>query len=96
MWAVIDKAYRSQGIIVFTDPDYAGEKIRRKITAKYPDCKQAFLPRGKALKKGDIGVENASPADIEEALLNARCTLSGEGETFTMDDLINHGLARCV
>ena len=93
MWAVIDKAYRSQGIIVFTDPDYAGEKIRRKITAKYPDCKQAFLPQGKALKKGDIGVENASPADIEEALLNARCTLSGEGETFTMDDLINHGLA---
>lgn len=47
MWAVIDKAYRSQGIIVFTDPDYAGEKIRRKITAKYPDCKQAFLPRAK-------------------------------------------------
>ena len=26
-------------------------------------------------------------------MLNARCTLSGEDETFTMDDLINHGLA---
>lgn len=93
MWAVIDQAYCSQGIIVFTDPDYAGEKIRRKITEKYPDCKQAFLPQGKALKKGDIGVENASPADLEEALLKARCTLSVEMENFTMEDLINHGLA---
>ena len=46
IWPLIDKAYQEQGIIIFTDPDYAGEKIRRKIAQKYPDCKQAFLPKG--------------------------------------------------
>ncbi len=43
IWPQIDKAYREQGIIVFTDPDYAGEKIRRKIAERYPGCRQAFL-----------------------------------------------------
>lgn len=52
MWAVIDKAYRSQGIIVFTDPDYAGEKIRERLQQKYPDCKAGLSAPGKALKKG--------------------------------------------
>ena len=31
MWKLIDSAYKTKGIIVFTDPDYAGENIRRKI-----------------------------------------------------------------
>lgn len=93
IWPVIDKAYREQGIIVFTDPDYAGEKIRRKILSRYPACKQAFLPQGKALKKGDVGVENADAADIAEALENARCTTEADREdVFTMKDLADWGL----
>ena len=47
IWPVIEKAYQEKGIIVFTDPDYAGEKIRRKIIERFPACKQAFLPKGK-------------------------------------------------
>ncbi len=93
MWAVIEKAYREQGIIVFTDPDYAGEKIRRKVTERFPGCKQAFLPQGKALKKGNIGVENALPEDIIEALEQARCTKGRAEEIFTMEDLIACRLA---
>jgi len=94
MWQMIEKAYEEQGIIVFTDPDYAGEKIRRKVTERFPDCKQAFLPRGKALKKGNIGVENALPEDIIEALEQARCTGIDKGEAlFTMEDLISCRLA---
>ena len=61
MWGIIKKAYENQGIIIFTDPDYAGNKIRRKIADRFPDCKQAFLPKGKALKNGNVGVENATP-----------------------------------
>ncbi len=94
MWQMIEKAYRDQGIIVFTDPDYAGEKIRRKVTERFPDCKQAFLPRGKALKKGNIGVENALPEDIVQALEQARCTGIDVGEAlFSMEDLVSCGLA---
>ena len=92
IWPVIDKAYAEKGIIVFTDPDYAGEKIRRKIMEKYPACKQAFLPKGKALKKGNVGVENAKPEDIIEALENAHCTNTEQAELYTKEDLFRYGL----
>lgn len=92
IWPEIEKAYNNQGIIVFTDPDYAGEKIRRKITERYPNCKQAFLPKGKALKNGDIGVENAEPEDIIEALENAHCTDVEKTDVFSKEDLFTYGL----
>lgn len=92
IWPVIEKAYNSQGVIVFTDPDYAGEKIRKKVMARFPKCKQAFLPKGKALKKGNVGVENAKPEDIIDALDNARCTDVEKDCIYTMDDLYYYGL----
>lgn len=91
MWARIDAAYHSRGIIVFTDPDYAGEQIRRKITERYPDAGQAWLPRQEALKNGDIGVENAEPEAIREALSKAH-RLTEAGNVFTLDDLAKAGL----
>ena len=30
-WELIDKAYETTGIIIFTDPDTAGEQIRRRL-----------------------------------------------------------------
>ena len=53
-WQLIEKASKEQGIIVFTDPDYSGEEIRRRIISKFPEAGQAFLPRAQATKKGDI------------------------------------------
>lgn len=93
MWGIIERAYENQGIIVFTDPDYAGEKIRRKIVERFPGCKQAFLPKGKALKNGNVGVENATPSDISAALENAYCTTSNREDSFTEEDLFAWGLA---
>lgn len=92
IWPVIDKAYVEKGIIVFTDPDYAGEKIRRKIMERYPECKQAFLPKGKALKKGNVGVENAKPEDIIDALEKAHCTRTEQTDLYTKEDLFQYGL----
>ena len=92
IWGMIDKAYRDSGIIIFTDPDYAGEKIRRKVAERYPNAKQAFLPKDKALKKGDIGVENARPQDIVDALEKAHCTTGNQNMEFTIDDMLKAGL----
>ena len=92
IWPAIEKAYKSQGIIVFTDPDYAGEKIRKKVMARFPEAKQAFLPKGKALKKGNIGVENARPEDIIDALSKAHCTSKDKEAVFTEEDLFRAGL----
>lgn len=92
MWTQISTAYQTSGIIVLTDPDYAGEQIRSKIKVRFPLCKEAFLPRNKALKGTNIGVENATPEDIREALSKAKCTEKANADTFTMEDMIKCGL----
>lgn len=89
----IEEAYKTQGIIIFTDPDFSGEEIRKKLLAKFPEAKQAFLSREKATEKGDIGIENAKPEDIVEALKKARCTEHSLGQTFTEKDIFYYGLA---
>ena len=79
------------GIIIFTDPDFAGKKIRAKISKEIPNAKHAYLDRKKAIKKVDLGVENASKEDIE-ALENAHATKSEKREEFTMKDLLENNL----
>lgn len=71
-WKLIDKAYREKGVIIFTDPDHAGEMIRRKIEKRCPKALHANLSREKARKNKDIGVENASSEDILTAILSAK------------------------
>lgn len=82
-----------RGIIILTDPDHAGEKIRNDIAKHIKNCKHAFLPQGKALKKGNIGVENATKEDIVEAINKARPVISYKREEFKKEDLIELGLA---
>ena len=88
----LEKIAESRGIIILTDPDYAGEKIRRNISKNIKNCKHAFLPQRKALKKGDIGVENASVEDIIEAIENAKPIIVEKREEFTKEDLVQLGL----
>lgn len=65
----IEKALERRGVIIFTDPDFPGDRIRARINERVPGCKHAYLPRAQAKdKRGKIGVEHASPAAIEEAL----------------------------
>lgn len=98
MWQRIDRAYRTSGIIILTDPDRAGENIRKKILERYPDAGQAFLPRDKALKKSNVGVENAKPEDIAEAIekalknMESRDGSRGSGD-FTTEDMDRFGLS---
>lgn len=92
-WEKLEAAYRSRGLIVLTDPDHAGEMIRRRVTERFPEAKQAFLTRDLAEKKGDIGIENAAPEDILQALTLAHGTVEERHETFTTADLVRYGLA---
>lgn len=67
----ISHAQETRGVIVFTDPDFSGEKIRKTIMEVVPDAKHAFLSRGQAApsrSKGSLGVEHASDEAILEAL----------------------------
>ena len=75
-WKILDKAYRERGLIILTDPDHGGRSIRRKILNRFPGSKEAFVSTEKASKKGDVGIENAAPDDIWEALCKARASLA--------------------
>jgi len=51
-------AQERRGVIIFTDPDYAGERIRKIVDQAVPGCKHAFISQEKAIsKKGKYGVE---------------------------------------
>lgn len=88
---IIDKIKEAQkrtGVIVFTDPDFAGEKIRRIISKRVEGIKHARIAQKDGLKNGNIGVENASPETIINALNNAKCQLKEKNDTFTIQDMI--------
>ncbi|MHC1734929.1 MAG: ribonuclease M5 [Erysipelotrichaceae bacterium] len=89
---LIVETARQRGIIVFTDPDSTGERIRRQITKLVPEAKHAFLPQHLALGKGKIGVEHAKASDILAALENIK-TFEEPTQTITMADLFDLGLS---
>lgn len=80
------------GIIILTDPDYAGEQIRKNLSSQIKNCKHAFIPQGKALKKDNIGVENARPEDIIEAIMKAKPEDVYRKALFTKEELLAVGL----
>lgn len=95
--ATIEKirlAQKNRGVIVFTDPDFPGEKIRKTITQHVPGCKHAFLAKEDAIKKRGkgLGVEHASPQAIRKALEQAHEMSEMIVEEMTQDDLIDAGL----
>lgn len=68
----IKHAQKKRGVIIFTDPDYPGERIRHIIQEHVPNCKHAFLTQDKARAKHpynkSLGIEHANIKDIRQAL----------------------------
>lgn len=89
----IIKANNERGIIILTDPDYAGERIRSKIAAMVDNCKHAFIPLEDGMKDGDIGVENASKEAVIKALQMARFEEVVKRTEFTKNDMLKYGLS---
>ena len=67
--------------------DFAGEKIRKIIAKRVPGIKHAYIAQEDGIKDDDIGVENASPEVIIEALNRAKVTLEEKVETFDAQDM---------
>lgn len=88
----IAKADKARGIIILTDPDSAGERIRRHLSKRFPQAKHAFVPREAAAADGDIGIEQASPEAIRAALDKARCQEWAPETRFVWSDLAAAGL----
>ena len=94
--AQIKQLQATRGVIVFTDPDFSGERIRKIISANVPGVKHAFLPRKAGVPTkagGSLGVEHASPEAIQTALANLYTESVDEPATLiSQGDLIRAGL----
>lgn len=89
----IEHAYRKRGIVILTDPDSAGERIRRFLTQRFPEAKHAFVPREAAHANDDIGIEQASPEAIRSALAKVRTQQMLPGTEFSWQDIMRAGLS---
>jgi len=90
----IENAHKRSGIVILTDPDYPGERIRSIVSRRVGNCKQAYLTQEQARcrETGKIGVEYASPEVIREALLRAKVEQNFEKNLYDMEDLYKWGL----
>ncbi|MEJ6400154.1 ribonuclease M5 [Nicoliella lavandulae] len=71
--ALIKQIAAQRGIIIFTDPDFSGERIRKIVANAVPNAKHAFIKRNLATPTkahGSLGVEHATPETIRAALAN--------------------------
>lgn len=90
----IKHAQQIRGVIIFTDPDYPGERIRKIVSNAVPGCKHAFLPKSAAIAKSGkgLGVEHATPAAIRKALEEVKQEIEEFDSEIVFDDLVDAGL----
>ena len=84
----ISETAKKQGIVILTDSDRAGFRIRNHIKSFVPEqfIKNAYIPEidGKERRKtspsreGTLGVEGIDEEIIKEALIRSGCTIDGE------------------
>jgi len=85
-------AQERRGVIVLTDPDHAGERLRTIICAEIPNVQHAFIDREAANCNGSIGVEYASPETIRYALRHSLSVEQLPQSDLTWEDLMVAGL----
>ena len=91
----LQKLQQRRGLIVFTDPDFNGERIRKIISQAIPGVKHAFIKRDEGVPTeahGSLGVEHASPAVIRASLAHVYTQVASPAPTFSSRDLQAAGL----
>lgn len=88
---------KHQDIIILTDPDGPGERIRQKLQRAVPQAKHARLKLADARSahNGTIGVAHAKPEAIYKALKKAGATFTPPGTSYQLSDLMSWQLSGC-
>lgn len=88
------RASKAKDVIVLTDPDSPGKRIRDLIRQAVPTALHAFIPKEKAIKRHKVGVAESDKETILEALgylIPGKPRVSRG--TLTYSDLLSLGLA---
>ena len=89
---VIKKANEERGVIILTDPDYPGLRIRNIVSEYIGDCKHAYIEKYKAIKGKKVGIAETNKEDIIKALENVVTYKIDNPKLVTEMDLYNLGL----
>lgn len=90
----IELAQERRGVIIFTDPDAPGERIRKIVAERVPAAKHAFLTKDEARGARGLGVEHATDEAIRRAIERVRGPESGSSAApeIAWEDLLDAGL----
>lgn len=87
----IAHAARERGVIVFTDPDSSGNRIRRILDEHIEGLQHAFIEKSKARTDKKVGVEHAAREDLEESLAHL-VTFDNLEPTLSWSEFIDAGM----
>jgi ribonuclease M5 len=82
---------KGREVIVFTDPDFPGEKIRQTLEQAIPGLTHAFVEKKFAISHGKVGVAEATKDAILQALSEKLTPNPSIQGTLTMQDLARLG-----
>ena len=85
---LIEEASKTRGVMILTDPDFPGNKIRNQIIERVPNALHAFVEKKDAIGKKKLGIAEAK----EEAIINAIenvVTFSSNKDSISWQEFIN-------
>ncbi len=91
--AYIRMIAQKRGIIIFTDPDSPGNRIRNRINQEIPMCKNAFVDKKLARTDRKVGIEHADEAALTDALEHLITWSTDTAVQLTMEDMVDLGLS---
>ena len=89
----IKQAKATRDVVVLTDPDSPGKRIRDILDAEIPGLLHAFINKQDAIKKNKVGVAESNKEAVLEALRFAFSTTAKSTGTLSMNDLFDLGLS---
>lgn len=88
----IKEAKKVRDVVVLTDPDFPGKKIRDVLDEHIPGLLHAYVPKEKCIKHHKVGVAESSKDVILEALSHLIPSSSVNAPSVTYEDLYELGL----
>jgi ribonuclease M5 len=82
---------KGREVIVLTDPDFPGEKIRQSLEQAIPGLTHAFVEKKFAISHGKVGVAEATEVAILQALSEKLTPHPDIRGSLTMQDLAKLG-----
>lgn len=86
------EASKMRDIVVLTDPDAPGNRIRDVLNQYIPNLKHAYIPKESAIKHDKVGVAESSKDVVLEALGFALSQSHSNFSSLSMIDMLELGL----